>query len=207
MPTGLGYLPGQTPRVTGEGIAALPRTGYTANVASLPEVSDPEETFAQITRGEYQDFVRDFGAFEDELIHRAQTDTTLVDQAKEDRGIAADVAAGVARRNAERYGGGSLTQAQLNEQKRALGRSATLGGVQSVNDSRLAQRDLNQSLLAGLIDIGQGVNQTSQAGLADAAANASQLDQQYQNARTQSRNNTIGTIASLGSAALIAAAI
>lgn len=207
MPTGLGYLPGQTPRVTGEGIAALPRTGYTANVASLPEVSDPEETFAQITRGEYQDFVRDFGAFEDELIHRAQTDTTLVDQAKEDRGIAANVAAGVAKRNAERYGGGSLTQAQINEQKRALGRSSTLGGVQSVNDARLAQRDLNQSLLAGLIDIGQGVNQTSQAGLADAAANASQLDQQYQNARTQSRNNTIGTIASLGSAALIAAAI
>lgn len=207
MPTGLGYLPGQTPRVTGEGIAALPRTGYTANVASLPEVPDPEETFAQITRGEYQDFVRGFGAFEDELIDRAQTDTTLVDQAKEDRGIAADVAAGVARRNAERYGGGALTQAQLNEQKRALGRSSTLGGVQSVNDARLAQRDLNQSLLAGLIDIGQGVNQTSQAGLADAAANASQLDQQYRNARTQSRNNIIGTIASLGSNALIAAGI
>jgi hypothetical protein len=176
-------------------------------VATLPNVTDPEETFAQITRSEYQDFVRDYGGFEDELIHRAQTDTSLVDQAKEDRGIAAGVAEGVARRNAERYGGGSMTQAQINEQKRALGRSSTLGGVQSVNDSRLAQRDLNQSLLAGLIDIGQGVNQTSQAGLADAAANASALDQQYQNARTQSRNNTIGTIASLGSAALIAAAL
>ncbi len=197
--TGLGRLPGINPRAT----AGAASGNYIAN---LPAVSDPEQAFADITRGEYNYFQQNFGQFERDLIKRAQTDTSLIDDAKENSALAAEVQEGIAARNASRYGG-SLTQAQLKEQERGFDRSATLGAAQSLNDAKLAQHDLNQGLLAGLIDIGQGVNRQAQSGLGDAAANAASLDRAYQDARTSSRNQTINTVAGLGSAAVLALAL
>lgn len=201
--TGIGRLPGMDPRITGGGYT--PSTGGNY-IASLPAVSDPEQAFADITRGEYNYFQQNFGQFERDLIKRAQTDTSLIDDARENSALAAGVQEGIAARNASRYGGG-LTQAQLKEQERGFDRSATLGAAQSLNDAKLAQHDLNQGLLAGLIDIGQGVNRQAQSGLGDAAANAASLDQAYRNARTNSRNQTVNTVAGLGSAAILALAL
>jgi len=90
---------------------------------------------------------------------------------------------------------------------RSLQRSNTLGGIQSVNDARIAQREANTALLSDLINIGQGVNRSSQGQLGQSAANAAARQQQYEAARAQSRSQTYSTIASLGSMAIMALAI
>ena len=80
-----------------------------------------------------------------------------------------------------------------------------LGGIQAIQDARLAQRDANQTLLADLINIGQGVNRTSLQQMGSAAADATARKNAYEQAKAQSRANTYGLIGSLGSAAILAA--
>ena len=150
------------------------QTGVYQNMSSttgLPEVEDPDEAFAEITRQEYLDYVNNFRDFEEQLINQAQTDTSLIDQAREDIEVAQGLAEGISARNASRYGA-SLTPAQRQQQDVRLQRANTLGGIQSVNDARLAQREANTRLLADLINIGQGVNRSSLNQLGSAAADA-----------------------------------
>lgn len=175
-------------------------------VAPLPVVSDPDKAYAEITRGEYQDFVRNYGQFEDELIRKAQTDTSLIDQAREDVGNAQALTAGIQQRNIDRYGG-QLTAAQQSEMGRALQRGNTLGGIQSMNDARIAQKEANTGLLSDLINIGQGVNRASQSQLGASAQNATNLKNAYQQAKAQSKANTYSTVGSLATAAILAFAI
>lgn len=174
------------------------RYPYTPNSAMsrLPTVTDPEQSAADMTRRMFDSYVRDFEPFERELIERARTDTSLIDRARTDAKMSSDLSRGIANRNVSRYGG-SLTPAQLREQKRGLDRGEVLTANQSVNDARLAQRDLNQSLLAGLIDIGQGVRQSSEGGLMDAAASQSARQNAYRQAKAQNKANTISGIGSL----------
>ena len=175
-------------------------------VGSLPQVTDPEQTYASITRGEYNDFVRDFRDFELEQIERARTDTSLIDAAREDSAMAGQIAGQVAQRNLSRYGG-QLTPAQQRAQSRALNRNTTLGSIQALSDARIAQREANQALLSDLINIGQGVNRASQSQLGNAAADASRREQEYKNARAASKAQTYQTVGSLASAAILAAFI
>ena len=175
-------------------------------VSGLPVVTDPEQTYANITRGEYNDYVRDYRDFELEQIQRAQTDTSLIDSAREDSAMAGQVAGQVAQRNLSRYGG-QLTPAQQRAQSRSLDRNTTLGAIQALSDARIAQREANQSLLSDLINIGQGVNRASQSQLGSAAADANAREQAYKNAKAQSKAQTYQTVGSLASAALIAAFI
>ena len=138
---------------------------------SLPAVSDPEQAFANMTRQEYLDYIQNYRGFEEQLIQKAQTDTSLIDQAREDVQVAQGLTAGIADRNVQRYGA-ALTPAQRQQQELTLQRANTLGGVQSINDARLAQREANTTLLSDLINIGQGVNRSSQSQLGSAAADA-----------------------------------
>ncbi|MGB0358434.1 MAG: hypothetical protein ACPGC4_01190 [Litorivicinaceae bacterium] len=185
------------------GIAAGANT-YGTN--DLPRVDDPDQAYADMTRGEYDDYVRNYRDFELDLIEQAQTDTSLIDQAREDAASASELTRGIAERNASRYGA-NLTPMQIREQQRSIQRSNTLGAVQSVNDARIAQREANTRLLADLINIGQGVNRSSQAQLGTSAANAAARQQAYDQARAQSRAQTYSTIGSLGAAAILAFAI
>ena len=173
---------------------------------SLPEVTDPRQTYAAITRGEYNDFVRDFRDFELEQIERARTDTSLIDAAREDSAMAGQIAGQVAQRNLSRYGG-QLTPAQQRAQSRSLNRNTTLGSIQALSDARIAQREANQALLSDLINIGQDVNRASQRQLGNAAADASRREQEYKNARAASKAQTYQTVGSLASAAILAAFI
>lgn len=175
-------------------------------VAPLPEVKDPDKAYAEITRGEYQDFVRNYGQFENQAIRRAQTDTSLIDQAREDVGNAQALTAGIQQRNIDRYGG-QLTAAQQSEMGRALQRGNTLGGIQSMNDARIAQKEANTGLLSDLINIGQGVNRASQSQLGASAQNATNLKNAYQQAKAQSKANTYSAVGSLATAAILAFAI
>jgi hypothetical protein len=173
---------------------------------SLPNVDDPEKAYANLTRQEYMDYVQNYRGFEEELIRKAQTDRTLIDQARKDVGVASALTQGVASRNAQRYGV-ALTPAQLQQQQLRLQRANTLGGIQAVNDAKIAQRESNTALLSDLINIGQGVNRASQQQLGSAAADATARKNAYTQAKAQSKANTYSTIGSLASAAILAFAV
>lgn len=170
---------------------------------TLPTVDDPEQTFADMTRDDYLRYVKDYSKFEDDLIAKASTDTSLVDQAREDAKIAQGLTQGVASRNAQRYGVG-LTPAQRLAQQRNIQLGTTLSGIQGVADAQIAQRELNKSTLADLINIGQGVNRASQSQMGSAAGNQIDRRMAYDRAKAQSKMNTYSTLGSLGSLALIA---
>jgi hypothetical protein len=181
----------------------LSTTNYLTPGTNLPTVADPEQAYAAITRGEYLDYVQNFREFEDQLIQQAQTDTSLIDQAREDAGMAATLTSGVASRNASRYGA-NLTPAQLQQRDLRLQRANTLGAIQSVNDARLAQREANTQLMSDLINIGQGVNRSSQNQLGASAQNFRNLQNSYTQAKAASKAQTYQTIGSLGAMAIMA---
>ena len=183
-------------------------TDYTPpnNAASIPTVSDPDQAFADLTRQQYLDFITNYGGFEEDLINQAQTDTSIIDQAREDITGAQQQARDIAQRNISRYGT-ALTPAQQQEMQRSLGRSNTLGGIQALGDARLAQRDANQTLLADLINIGQGVNRSSLQQMGSAAADATARKNAYEQAKAAQKAQTYGMIGSLGAAAILAAFI
>jgi hypothetical protein len=199
QPTGLGgNIPG------GRGRSRYyQQQNFGTNSMGLPNVSDPEQAYANITRQEYLDYVTNYRDFEEQLINQAQNDTSLIDQARDDVDVAQGLALGISNRNESRYGA-ALTPAQRQQQDVRLQRANTLGGVQSVNDARIAQREANTALLSDLINIGQGVNRSSQNQLGSAAADANQRESAYKQARAASRAQTYSTIGSLGAMAIMA---
>jgi len=178
-------------------------TGGSGGLGSLPNVSDPEAAYAQITRQEYLDYVNNYRDFEEGMIDRAQNDTSLIDAAREDSAAASGIAAGVSSRNASRYGA-ALTPAQAQQQTKSLDRANTLGGIQAVGDARIAQREANTRQLSDLINIGQGVNRSSQSQLGSAAQNATQRENAYSQAKAASKAQTYSTLGSLGAMAIMA---
>ena len=170
--------------------------------AGLAPVNDPDKVFADMTRQDYLDYVRDYRDFEKELLEKASTDTSLIDSAREDAQMAEQRTRDIAQRNVSRYGA-ALTPAQQREMERNLRRGTTLGGIQSIADARIAQRDANQKLLGDLINIGQGVNRSSLQQLGSAAADATQRKNAYSQARAQYKANKISTIGGLGAAAIM----
>lgn len=179
--------------------------GGNPNPNALPAVSDPDEAFAEITRNEYIDYVKNYRGFEEDLLDTAQSDTSLVDDAKEDAANAQGLMTGVANRNASRYGV-NLTPAQLQEQQRGLARANSLGYSQSLNDARINQKRINQETVADLINIGQGVNRSSLSQMQGAANSATQRKNAYDSARAASKAQTYSTIGGLASAAIFALA-
>ena len=180
--------------------------GGSANyAATLPQVSDPEKAYADITRGEFNDYVANYRDFEMELLDRASNDTSLIDQARTYSTNASALTAGIASRNASRYGG-RMTPAQQQAMDRNLERGNVLGSVKSIADARIAQDEANTALMSDLINIGQGVNRSSQQQLGNAAQDASARKQAYSQAKAASKANTYSTIGSLGAMAIFAMA-
>jgi len=171
---------------------------------ALPEVKDPEATYAAITRQDYVDYVNNYRPYEEQLLDKAKNDTSLIDAAREDSAAAPEVMRQSAARSVSRFGA-NLTPAQLQQQERGLQRQNTLGGIQAISDARIAQRENNQALMSDLINIGQGVNRSSLSQLGSEAANANARGQAYDSAKAQSKAQTYSTIGTLGSAAIMAA--
>ena len=156
---------------------------------TLPTVSNPDQAMADITREDYLRLSRNFDQFERNLINKAKTDTSLIDQAREDAETTQTLTAGITQRNMERYGA-NLTPAQRQQRGVSNQLSSTLGTVNSVNNARLTQADQNQALLGDLINIGQGLNRSSLNQLGVAA----QSEVQKRNQHTQNKHphNPIG---------------
>jgi len=184
-------------------LSRLSNTTRKLNTSNLPEVSDPEKVYADITRQDYENYLRDFGGFEERLI-AARDDTSLIDQAREDTLKQSEIARQIQQRNIERYGGAGLSMAQRQEQQRALQRGGQLNLAGGLNNALIQQREINQKTLADLINIGQGVNRSSLQGLGDASAMAANREAAYKNAKAQHTSNMMGMGAGLASAAIIA---
>lgn len=176
------------------------------NSGTLAPVANPDSVYANMTKQDYLDYIKNFRPFEDELIEQAKTDTSLIDQAVEDTAIAQQMTADIAKRNLGRYGA-ELTPAERQQQTRNLQRANTLGGIQAISDARLAQKDANVKLLGDLINIGQGVNRSSLSQMGSAAADASARKSAYEQAKAASKQQTYSTIGGLGAAAILAFAL
>ena len=183
------------------GVAGTGTPGY--NAGQLPTVTDPEKAYADMTRQQYLDFVNNYGQFEKDLIDKAQNDTSLIDQAREDVAMTQGVAQGIADRNASRYGA-YVTPAMRQQQERTLQRQNTLGGINQINNAKLAQKQQNTQLLGDLINIGQGLNRSSMDQLGGAAAQAANRNSAYEQAKAANKANTYSTLGSLGAMAIMA---
>lgn len=185
------------------------RTGSTTGqfqMSSLPQVSDPEKAYANMAKQDYQDYQTLFSGFEKDLIDKAQTDTGLIDAAREDAAKQTEIAAGIQQRNLERYGT-DLTPAQRQEMERANQRGGQTRMAGGLNDARIMQQEANRRLLSDLINIGQGVNRSSMAQMQSAAGDAAQRKVAYEQAKSQHKQQTYSTVASLGTMAIMAMAI
>ena len=183
------------------GVAGTGTPGY--NAGQLPTVTDPEKAYADMTRQQYMDFVKNYGGFEQDLIDKAQNDTSLIDQAREDVSMTQGIAQGIADRNASRYGA-NITPAMRQQQERTLQRQNTLGGINQINNAKYAQKQQNTALLGDLINIGQGLNRSSMDQLGGAAAQAANRNSAYDQAKAANKANTYSTLGSLGAMAIMA---
>lgn len=174
------------------------RDAQTDYTSSLPNVSDPEATYAAITRQDYNDYINNFRDFEERLLGQTE-DQGLINRAREDQKTQNRIAREVQQRNIERYGGAGLSNAQRQQQQRTLQRGGQLAMANTSNNSRIQQREINNALLNELIGIGQGVNQSSLSGLGDASSMAAQRAAAYKNAKAQHHSNMTGLgVAALG---------
>lgn len=199
------------------GMSNLPNSGGTSSPAmtgsstlgsinDLPQISSPDQAFSDMTKNEYLDYVNNYRGFENELIGKAQTDTSLIDSAYTDSKLAMGLNKGINQRNLDRYGG-SLTAAQQQEQAKAFNRAGSLGTNQAVNDSRISQKEANQGLMSDLINIGQGVNRAASSQMGSAAQQHSARESAYMQQKEAAKQSTASTMASLGSMAIMAWAL
>ena len=169
-------------------------TGYSGS--SLPQVTDPEKTYASITRNQWQDFISNFGSFEEELIGKLD-DTSIIDEAPEDARKQAEIAKGIQSRNIERYGT-ELTGAQRKEMGRASQRGTQLDVAGGTNNARIAQFEQNQRMRSNLMNIASGVYGNALSGMGNASANAASRRQAYNQAKAQHRASNIGAAGQIG---------
>ena len=109
--------------------------GITLATLSSNEVTDPDQVFADVTKSDFDRFISEYRPFENQLIERSQTDTTLVDAVAPTVQAQTDIAQGVARRNRERFGLAE-TGAMRRERMRATDRAQSLnlaGGFGSLS--------------------------------------------------------------------------
>jgi len=78
--------------------------------------------------------------------------------------------------------------------------------VQSLSDARIAQNEANTALMADLINIGQGLNRSSQNQLGNAAQDQKAREMAYDSAKAAHKAQTYSTLGSLGAMAIFAMA-
>ena len=162
-----------------------------------------DRALAQMTQIDYQRYLNVYRPKELELIEKAKTDTSLIDQAESDLETTNPLMQGVADRTASRYGA-TLTPMQQKQQKLTLDRGNLLGGIQGISDARIAQQDQNRALMGDLINIGQDVNRSSLGQMQAAATNEVNRKNANSAARAQRRAQNTQLAASIAMAAIFA---
>lgn len=162
----------------------------------LAPVDNPDKVFSDILREDYNDYIENFREFEKRLLGKTD-DTTIVDRSRINAAKQRRIAAGIQRRNLERYGGAGLSQAQLQQQQRTAQRGGALSLANTLNNARVRQRAMNQALLQEVIGIGQGVNARALEGLGTAAQGEVQRRGAYKNAKANYASQMTGMATSI----------
>lgn len=171
---------------------------YTAD--DIPVVSDPEAYYAKVTRDEFLRQKNQYGQFTRDAVSTALTDTSLIDQAREDAPKLAALSKGIVDRNRERYGvdvNPAQAQARVNETNRA----SVLAETGGVNNARINQLDQNRTSIARLMAVSSNSYQDALGGLGTAAANAASRTQAYKSAKADAKSqriNGVGTAVAAG---------
>ena len=163
--------------------------------AGLAPVPNPDKTFADVTRRQKEFVIGAVRPFERQLLGRLES-TELVDQIPEDVAQQQEIAAGVARRDRERFGF-ERSQALANEQARAVQRGGALNLAGGLNNARLQQDAINRQQLNQLVDFAGGINRSNLSSLGNAANLKTQRDNAYTAARAQAKAQRYGFIGSL----------
>lgn len=150
-----------------------------------------DQIYSDILRQDYEDYINNFRGYEERLLSLTD-DTSIIDNARESALTQSRIAGEIQARNLERYGGAGMSAVQRQQQQRAAQRGDQLTLAGTVNNARVAQREVNQALLSELIGIGQGVNASALAGLGTAAQNEVARRGAYRNAKSQYRSALIG---------------
>ena len=106
------------------------------------------------------------------------------------------IARGIDERNRSRYGY-DRTAVEQREVGREAQRAETIGLAGGLNDARLAQRERNQGLLAGLVNLGTEVNRGTLSQMGSSASMAAQRDNDYRSDRAQSKAQRWGFLGML----------
>lgn len=172
------------------------------DAAGLMNVNDPDKVYANILRDDYATYINNFREYEKRLLDMTDSEA-LIDRSRENAKKQRQIAADIQKRNLERYGGGGLSAAQLQEQQRSAQRGGALSAVDTINNARVRQREINQALLQEVVGIGQGVNARALEGLGTAAQGAVARRGAYKNAKAQYASNMTNMGASILAAFLI----
>ena len=172
------------------------------NSYQMPAVQDPGAAYEQIMRTESADYMADYGAFEEALV-QARQDTSLIDAAPEVAATQTRLAGEIAERNRQRYGY-NQTAVEESEAERSLQRQGALSLAGGLTNARVAQKEQNYQTMAGLINIGSDSYSQNIGALSSASAGYRERQEAYKNARAQQKASTVSTVASLGSAAIMA---
>ena len=167
----------------------------TYSADNLPAVSDPDKTFADVTKRQKEFVIGSVRPFEKQLLDRLDS-TELIDQIPQDVEQQQEIAAGVARRDRERFGF-ERSQALANEQARAVQRGGALNLAGGLNNARLEQDAINRQQLNQLVDFAGGINRANLSSLGEAANLKTQRDNAYTSARAQAKAQRYGFIGSL----------
>ena len=159
-------------------------------------------SLGNVASSQYQRYMTNYRDYEDSLVGDVD-DTSLVDAAREEAPKQAELAAGIAERNRQRYGY-SQTAVERQEADRASQRGQALSLAGGLSNARLAQRDANRGLLGELINIGQGVNRSALSGLATSEQNAVNRRNAFERAKGARKQQNTQMMMQLGTMAMMA---
>ena len=172
-----------------------PNSSQNYSASNLPQVSDPDRAFANVTQRQHNFLVREFRPFEQSLIDSVN-DTSLIDAVPEEVEEQSRISQEIDERNRSRYGY-NRTAVEQQEVAREAQRTKNIGLAGGLNNSRLAQRERNQNLLAQLVNIGQGLNRGSLGQMGSAAEMAINRKNAFTQAKAQSKAQRWGFLGSL----------
>lgn len=172
-----------------------PNSSQNYSASNLPQVSDPDKAFANVTKRQHEFLIREFRPFEQSLIESVN-DTSLIDAVPEEVEEQARISQEIDERNRSRYGY-NRTAVEQQEVAREAQRTKNIGLAGGLNNSRLAQRERNQNLLAQLVNIGQGLNRGSLGQMGSAAEMAINRKNAFTQAKAQSKAQRWGFLGSL----------
>jgi len=151
----------------------------------FPTRSGQATTAAGVTRNQWQHFLDFYRPIEDQVLKDAmQTDFTAEgDEAGRTAQAGITASVGMLERGLRRSGT-NLS----GEEREALGRRRDISGARAVgraeNTTRRGLKENRSNLLANIVGIGRGIQQSSQQGLQSVADMAAQREQSHQAGRT-----------------------